>query len=351
MLDAAVGVGDLVGAHGGVADEDHLVVRAELAQQLPGGGAFRVAPAVVLPESFVNEIVEVVVLHVLEFVLGGGEQPLAGAHVVVHGAADIQQQQDFHPVAPFRAHLDIEIPGVAGGLADGAVEVELIRYPFPGETAQPTQRHLHVAGAQFLGVVQVLVFPFLPHLHGAALAPPGVADAHPFRVVAAAAEGRGAAGADPLVAAVVLPLLLLEPLLQRFQHFVQAAERLDQRFLLLGQLIFQLPAQPVVGNLGQELVPGHLDALKELAEHPVEAVEVFLVLHQGGAGEVVETIYRRLRHLDFQPLQKHQELPQGDRHPGFTQFEKKRNQHEVLWSKLAGRRRSCPFTQCPSWTV
>ena len=51
----------------------------------------------------------------------------------------------------------------------------------------------------------------------------------PFRVVAVGAERRGAGGADPLVAALVPLLLLLEPLLERLHQFVPAAQRLDLR--------------------------------------------------------------------------------------------------------------------------
>ena len=67
--------------------------------------------------------------------------------------------------------------------------------------------------------VEVAKFALLPHLDRAAVAP-GAADAHAFGVVAAVAERGGAAGADPLVAALVAALLLGEALLERRHDLV-----------------------------------------------------------------------------------------------------------------------------------
>src|SRR6185503_10336452 len=49
-LDRPAGLQDLVGAHGRVADEDHLVVVAVLVKDVPGARALGVATAVVLPD-------------------------------------------------------------------------------------------------------------------------------------------------------------------------------------------------------------------------------------------------------------------------------------------------------------
>src|SRR6185295_2620826 len=64
VLDRAARLQDLIGTHGRVADEDHLVVVAVLVQQLPGAGALRVAAAVVLPDEVVQAVVEIVELEV-----------------------------------------------------------------------------------------------------------------------------------------------------------------------------------------------------------------------------------------------------------------------------------------------
>ena len=49
----------------------------------------------------------------------------------------------------------------------------------------------------------------------------------PSGIVAVGAERRGAGGADPLAAALVPAVLLLEPLPQRLHQLLPAAERLD----------------------------------------------------------------------------------------------------------------------------
>ena len=158
---------------------------------------------------------------------------------------------------------------------------------FARELAQPAQRDLDVARAEFLAVVVVLVGALVPDLDRA-LVLAGAADAHALRVVAAVAEGRGAAGADPLVAAFVSLLLLLEAFLERFHELVPA-HLLDLGLFLGGELALQRLAQPVerhfLGEVGQ-----HLDTLEVGGEGAVELVVVLLVLHQRGAREVVEIV-------------------------------------------------------------
>ncbi len=129
MLDTAAGLGDFVGRHGGVADEDHFVVGAVLVQQVLRREALGSAAHVVLPHRFINEVVEVEVLQMLELGLARREQLLADLHVGVHRAADVEQQQQLHRVAPLRAHLDVQQAGILGGVVDGAVDVEFFRCP------------------------------------------------------------------------------------------------------------------------------------------------------------------------------------------------------------------------------
>src|SRR5690606_12414238 len=71
VLDAAARLGDLIGRHGCVADENYLPVRAVLMQQIHGWSALGGAAEVVLPDGFINEIVEVEVLKMLELGLAG----------------------------------------------------------------------------------------------------------------------------------------------------------------------------------------------------------------------------------------------------------------------------------------
>ena len=132
--------------------------------------------------------------------------------------------------------------------------------------------------------VEVAKLALLPHLDRAAVAP-RAADAHAFGVVAAMAERRGAAGADPLVAALVAALLLGEPLLERRHDLVPRAERLDRRHLLGGEVIFGDQLEPFLGDVGDEVLAGRRDeALEHLAEDLVEAVELALVVNEDGCG-------------------------------------------------------------------
>ena len=111
---------------------------------------------------------------------------------------------------PLGPHADVE-PALARGAVDRLVEIELLGRAFAGEAAQAAQRDLDVARAQLDLVVEIAERALLPDLERAALAALS-ADADALGIVAAIAERRGAAGADPLAAALVAPLLLLEPL-------------------------------------------------------------------------------------------------------------------------------------------
>jgi hypothetical protein len=82
---------------------------------------------------------------------------------------------------------------------------------------------------------------------------PLLADAHALGVVAVGAERRGAGGADPLVAALMALLLLLEALLQRLHELVPAAQRLDLRLLLVAEIAHASFLQPV----GRQLALQH----------------------------------------------------------------------------------------------
>ena len=282
VLDRAAGIGDLVGAHGGVADEDHPVVRAVGVQHVPSGDALGVAAAIVLPDRLVEAVVEVVVFHVLELGAGSREQLLDDADMVVHRAADIEEHQKLDGVAAFRAHLHVEI-AVFGGRFDRAVEIELVMGALAGPAAQALQRHLDVAGAKLDRVVEVAELALVPNLDGAAVAAAVLANAHALGIVAIGAEGRGAGGADPLGAALVPALLLLKPLLQCFHQLVETAKRLDQLFFLVGEVFFGKTAQPFlrqVGGIDAVRTRDRLQPLEDMREHLVEAVDMALVLDQ-----------------------------------------------------------------------
>ena len=133
--------------------------------------------------------------------------------MAIHRPADVEEQQQLDRIVPLGPHLDVE-PAAPRGAVDRAVEVELLGRAFAGEAAQAAQRDLDVARAELALAVEVAELALLPHLDRAAV-PARPADPHAFGVVAAMAERRGAAGADPFVAALVPPLLLGQPVLQR----------------------------------------------------------------------------------------------------------------------------------------
>ena len=65
--------------------------------------------------------------------------------MVIHRAADVEQQQHLHGVAALGAHPQVQRAGVAGRGANGAIDIQLIRGPLAGEAAQATQGELHRA--------------------------------------------------------------------------------------------------------------------------------------------------------------------------------------------------------------
>ncbi|MPM87405.1 hypothetical protein SDC9_134501 [bioreactor metagenome] len=230
---------------------------------------------------------EVIELQVLEFGLHGREKFLHALDVLVHRAAHVHQQQHLHVVVALGDHLDIKEPGIGRRTVDGVRQVQLQLVAFACEFAQAAQRHLDIARAQFLGVVVVAIGTLLPHLHGAlVLARPANADA--LRVVAAVAEGAGAVGADPLVAALVAFFLLFKALFQRL-HQIVPAHLLDGGDLLGRELALQRLAQPFQRKLLAQ-VGNHLHALEVGRERAVELVEVLLVLDQDGAREVIKIV-------------------------------------------------------------
>jgi len=103
-------------------------------------------------------------------------------------------------------------------------------------------------------------------------------------------EGRGAARADPLVAAVVLLILFGEPLLEEFAKLVEV-QVLDELALLVGEFahVFFGLLQPVP-KLVLELLGFDLDALEEREERFIERIEMSLTVNHHRAGDVVEAV-------------------------------------------------------------
>ena len=101
----------------------------------------------------------------------------------------------------------------------------------------------------------------------------------PSRLLALAAERRRAAGADPLVAAVVALLLLAQALLEQLLQLLEI-EALGQRALFGRELVeLELGVLEPLEQLFRELDVLALDALELGEERLVEGVEVRLAVH------------------------------------------------------------------------
>ena len=198
--------------------------------------------------------------------------------------------------------------------------------PVRANFAQAPQRDLDVAGAELDLVVEVLELALVPDLHGAAVLALA-ADADALGVVAGVAERRGAAGADPFLAALVAALLLGHALLQRLQQLVEAAHRLDLLLLLLGEVFLGELLQPLGRNVGRERLLHQFEALEHMAEHAVELVEVALVLHQRRARQIVEILDAAAGEVGLHRLHQRQVFAQRHRHAGGFQLMEEGDEH------------------------
>ena len=331
MFDRSAGVADFIGAHRAVADDHQLVAAVVFVEEVGGGNAFGVAQAVVLPHAFVDAVVEIIMFEMLELAAAGREQFLGLGDMGVHRPADVEEQQQLDRIVPFGAHADVE-PALARGAVDGAVDVEFLNRAFAGEAAQPAQRDLEVAGAELAAAVEIAKFAFFPHFDRAAVAA-FPADADAFGIIAAVAERRGAAGADPLAATLVAALLLGQTLLECGHDLVPRSQRLDLGHLLGGEVFFGDQPQPFLGDVGGNLLPTRRQhALEDFAEHLVKPVELALVVDEAGAGEVIELLgpvggAALLDHPGVERLEQHQMLLERGRQPAAPQRLDKRDEH------------------------
>ena len=198
---------------------------------------------------------------------------------------------------------------MVGGLLDRSVEIEFVRRAGAREFAQPPQRHLDVADAELDIAVEILELALVPHLHGAVVAVLFLPDPHAFGIVALGAERRRAGGADPFAAALVAALLFLEPLAKRLHELVPA-HRLDLLLLFLGEVFLGELLQPFGRNVRLlHRVQQAFQPLEHRAEDAVELVEVALVLHQSGAGQVIEVLHRLVGEIGVERLHQRQVFP------------------------------------------
>ena len=332
--DDAVAGHELAGGHGRVADDDELVVAGQLLEDAPGRDGLGRRHARARVQPVVDAVVKVVEAQVLEVAAAvhGAEQLAAEADVGVHGAADVHEQQHLDGVLAALAPDEAETAGVAGRLLDGLVEVELVGDAFVarGELAKAPQGELELPHADLLVGAVAAVAALTGDLDGgpvAALA----AHADAAGVEARVAEGAGAAGADPVVAAVVGLGLLLEALLEhpleRLQ--VQVLERGGQQpALLVGEAGHRQRVREPVPDLVVDL-HRRLDALEHGRERLVVLVEVRLGLDQDAARDRVELVQAGRHEAHGEPAHEREPLRDRDRHPVEAQQEEEVGEHGV----------------------
>ncbi len=136
-------------------------------------------------------------------------------------------------------------------------------------------------------------------------------------------------------------LLLFQPLLQRLHELLEAAERFDQLFLLVGQVFFGEPAQPFLGQVGDVDMPfaGHgLQPLEHVREDLVEAVDVPFVLHECGARQVVEPLDVVLDQPRIHAFEQRKIFPQRDGDLRSLEFEEEGQEHgrQLRWYLMKG---------------
>src|SRR5690554_4603878 len=162
----------------------------------------------------------------------------------------------------------------------------------------------------------------IPHLDRAAMTRAFLADLVAFGSGANWPERAGAAGADPLVAAGMALLLLLEALLERLDQLLQPAQRFDLGLLLRRELFLELAAQPVVRyqrfNGGIET----LQAIEPGSEGAIKTVEVALILYHHGTRHLIERFHVGKYHAALDHRMQIEQLAQRHRYPGaFKGFE------------------------------
>ena len=327
-------MGDLVRGHGRVADEHALVVAGVLVEDAPRRQALVHAAPVVLPHGFIDEVVEVEALHVLELGARGREQLLADLDVGVHGPADVQEQEHLDGVPALGAHPDVEHPAVVGRRPDRVVHVELFFPAGARELAQAAQRHLDVARAEFDRVVEVLVLALVPHLAGLLL------------LAAAGAAGPALPGAIAvallaLFAFLALPgaLLLLFPgLLERLDELLQTAQGLDLLEFLRAQRTLELAPQPLVRDERLEQSVQVFEPLEIRCERPIELVVVLLVLAHAGAAQEVEVVDARVHHPVSHRIDQVEQFPDRDRDLVLAQRQEEVDQHGLFSPATPGCR-------------
>src|SRR3546814_11988720 len=106
MFDAAARMGDFIGRHRRVADEDHLVIMAIFVKDVPHLVPFGPAALIVLPHALIRAIVEIEEFEILEFGRRGAEESFAQLDERFNRSADVEEEQPLYSIPPCGGNLD-----------------------------------------------------------------------------------------------------------------------------------------------------------------------------------------------------------------------------------------------------
>ena len=220
---------------------------------------------------------------------------------------------------------DLELTGVAGGLVDGGLEVELELVALAREGPELAERDLDLAHVEHEVRAVRAVGARVGHGHRALSAALGP-DAHPRGVGAVGAEGARAARANPPVAAVVPLLLLLEALLEELPQRL-GVEVLEHLELLGREALAHLRIAQPLFELLRELRRLRLHALEAREVRLVEGVEVRLGVDADRAGHVIEAVERAVVQAHLERLREGHRLLEADLHLALAELVEKRDEH------------------------
>ena len=126
-------------------------------------------------------------------------------------------------------------------------------------------------------------------------------------------------------------LLLFETLFQRFHQFLEPAHGFNFGHFFRRQEFLCHLTQPFFRQvLRLDRVAQRVQALEDMAEHFVEFVDIALILHQRGAGEIVEILNITVDDALIHGFHKRQILFQSDRDFGFAEFIEEVEKHGAL---------------------
>ena len=173
---------------------------------------------------------------------------------------------------------------------------------------QAAQRQADLARVENAVGAQVAIAPRAGDLNRGAAAT-AAADANAGGMLAAVAEGRRAAGADPAVAAVVALLLLFEQLAKSRGQLVEV-EGSQLRPIFVADFRQDRVLEPFEQLVAD--VEARLDAGEERGERPIVGVVVRFALDQQAAGQMVKRVEIGSRVPFTERLHQRQPFGAGD---------------------------------------